>query len=197
MTSKERIRLALKRERVSQERYAQEAGVAQGSVSGYLSSPGEVDSIKYLEAAEKLTGYRFEWLRTGNGAEKHSDVPILNEGKPLAHIPMLEESDVKYNVDEEMAGMSKTEDLPLELRYQGVSVLDVKVLLSRVEMLEMENKILRLALREIGIGKKSLEKVGDQQEQMWREVQDKMKEAAERLLRVFQEQKMKTDKSKK
>jgi transcriptional regulator with XRE-family HTH domain len=79
MTSKERIRAVLKREKVSQERYAQEVGVAQASVSSYLSTPGEVDSIRYLEAAEKLTGYSFEWLRTGHGDEKRTELTTVNE----------------------------------------------------------------------------------------------------------------------
>lgn len=80
MTVRERIKIALERTGKSQGDLAELLGVRQGSVSGVLNRDSEFDSLKYLEATEKLTGYRFEWLRTGQGPEKdNGTAPDVNE----------------------------------------------------------------------------------------------------------------------
>lgn len=72
-TIKERIAIALKRSDKSQTDLAKLMGLAQATVNAMLSKESGLDSIKYLQAVETLTGYCFEWLRTGNGPEKLSD----------------------------------------------------------------------------------------------------------------------------
>jgi phage repressor protein C with HTH and peptisase S24 domain len=69
-TIKERIKLALDRSGKSLTDLARHMGLQQPSVSGVLNREGELDSLKYLEAASELTGYSFDWLHTGEGAEK-------------------------------------------------------------------------------------------------------------------------------
>lgn len=70
MTSiKERISIALSRSGNSQRDLAKHMGLSAPTVSTMLAKE-EIDSIKYLKAVEELTGYRFEWLRTGFGPEK-------------------------------------------------------------------------------------------------------------------------------
>lgn len=69
MTTRERIGIALERTHKSQRDLAKFMGLSSPTVSAMLSKE-EIDSIKYLRAVETLTGFRFEWLRTGDGAEK-------------------------------------------------------------------------------------------------------------------------------
>jgi transcriptional regulator with XRE-family HTH domain len=64
----ERINIALERSDRSQRDLARLMGLSPSGVNKMLSK--DVDSIKYLKAVEELTGYRFEWLRTGSGPEK-------------------------------------------------------------------------------------------------------------------------------
>jgi hypothetical protein len=44
-------------------------GLKSPTVSAMLAKD-EIDSIKYLKAVEQLTGFSFEWLRTGQGPER-------------------------------------------------------------------------------------------------------------------------------
>ena len=82
MTVRERIKIALDRSGKSQVDLADLLQVRQGSVSGVLNRETEFDSLKYLEATERLTGYRFEWLRTGKGPEKTEDTDVLLVNEP-------------------------------------------------------------------------------------------------------------------
>jgi transcriptional regulator with XRE-family HTH domain len=69
---RERIAIALERADKSQRDLAKFMGLSSPTVSSMLSKD-DIDSIKYLKAVEELTGYRFEWLRTGFGPEKVED----------------------------------------------------------------------------------------------------------------------------
>ena len=69
MTIAERIALALERTDKSQRDLAKFMGLAAPTVNAMLAKD-DIDSIRYLKAVEELTGYRFEWLRTGIGPEK-------------------------------------------------------------------------------------------------------------------------------
>ena len=69
MRVKERISIALERSNKSQRDLAKFMGLSSPTVSSMLSKD-DIDSVKYLKAVEDLTGYRFEWLRTGKGPEK-------------------------------------------------------------------------------------------------------------------------------
>jgi hypothetical protein len=44
-------------------------GLTSPTVSSMLAKD-DIDSMKYLKAVEELTGFRFEWLRTGELPEK-------------------------------------------------------------------------------------------------------------------------------
>jgi transcriptional regulator with XRE-family HTH domain len=66
---RERIAIALERSRKSQRDLAKAMGLTSPTVSSMLSKD-EIDSIKYLKAVEELTGFNFEWIRTGTGPEK-------------------------------------------------------------------------------------------------------------------------------
>jgi transcriptional regulator with XRE-family HTH domain len=68
LTVLERINIALERSDRSQRDLAKLMGLSPSGVNKMLSK--DVDSIKYLKAVEDLTGYSFEWLRTGSGPEK-------------------------------------------------------------------------------------------------------------------------------
>jgi len=69
VTIAERIALALERTDKSQRDLAKFMGLAAPTVNAMLAKD-DIDSIRYLKAVEELTGYRFEWLRTGIGPEK-------------------------------------------------------------------------------------------------------------------------------
>lgn len=62
---KDRIILALEKTGKSQRDLARAMGKASPTVSEMLSKPGDIDSVSYIDAAAKLTGYSFEWIRTG------------------------------------------------------------------------------------------------------------------------------------
>lgn len=68
-TIRERIKLALDRAGKTQQDLADYLNIRKGSVSAVLNRDTEFDSLKYLEATEVLTGYSFDWLRTGNGPQ--------------------------------------------------------------------------------------------------------------------------------
>jgi transcriptional regulator with XRE-family HTH domain len=69
MSTRERIKLALERSNKSQRDLAQFMGLKSPTVSAMLAKD-EIDSIKYLKAVEELTGFSFEWLRTGEGPQQ-------------------------------------------------------------------------------------------------------------------------------
>lgn len=78
MSVTERISNALTRSGKSQRDLAKHMGLTSPTVSAQLSKE-EIDSIKYLQATAEITGYSFEWLRTGTGPEKKSDALMVNE----------------------------------------------------------------------------------------------------------------------
>jgi transcriptional regulator with XRE-family HTH domain len=73
VTIRERISLALERSDKSQRDLAKLMGLSPPTVNSMLSKD-EIDSIKYLKAVEELTGFSFEWLRTGKGQEKNGPI---------------------------------------------------------------------------------------------------------------------------
>lgn len=118
MTVKERIALALERSDKSQRDLAKLMGLSSPTVSSMLSKD-EIDSIKYLKAVEDLTGFRFEWLRTGSGPEKVGEVNNMTE-PDLAHWQNIVRS--KEELIEELRGrindMKKYQEL-LEKQVKG------------------------------------------------------------------------------
>jgi transcriptional regulator with XRE-family HTH domain len=72
MNIRERITLALERADKSQRDLSKFMGLSSPTVSSMLAKE-DIDSMKYLKAVEDLTGYRFEWLRTGSLPEKVDD----------------------------------------------------------------------------------------------------------------------------
>lgn len=74
LSIKDRINLALERSGKSQRELARLMDKSSAAVSEMLTKPGDIESIAYIEATEKLTGYRFEWLRTGKGPEKGGEL---------------------------------------------------------------------------------------------------------------------------
>ena len=56
----------------SQRDLAKHMGLSSPTVSSMLSK-NDIDSVKYIKAVEDLTGYSFEWLRTGKGTEKKGE----------------------------------------------------------------------------------------------------------------------------
>ncbi len=77
MTSKERILLALRRSGKNQSDLAKRLDRDRATVSEVLNKPGDIDSVRYLEATAEITGFSFEWLRTGEGAERPDDASTL------------------------------------------------------------------------------------------------------------------------
>jgi transcriptional regulator with XRE-family HTH domain len=63
--------MALEQSKKSQRELARAMGLSSPTVSSMLAKD-EIDSIKYLKAVEELTGFRFEWIRTGSGPERVS-----------------------------------------------------------------------------------------------------------------------------
>lgn len=90
MTIGERIALALERADKSQRDLAKFMRLSSPTVSAMLSKKdGEIDSIKYLKAVEELTGYKFEWLRTGEGPEKEMLIAKLPDEKTIQKLEDL------------------------------------------------------------------------------------------------------------
>lgn len=77
MKISERISIALKRSHKSQRELAKHMNVSSSAVNRMLGDgiEKEIDSVKYIQAVEELTGYRFEWLRTGIGSERIEEGP--------------------------------------------------------------------------------------------------------------------------
>jgi phage repressor protein C with HTH and peptisase S24 domain len=69
MDVRNRIIYALDKSSKTRQALAEKLGVGRGAVSDMLNKEGEFDSLKYLEATAELTGFNFEWLRTGEGRE--------------------------------------------------------------------------------------------------------------------------------
>lgn len=65
--------MALSRAGKSQSELAKRLGKQTGTVSEMLGKDTDIDSIQYVQATAELTGYRFEWLRTGNGPETEAE----------------------------------------------------------------------------------------------------------------------------
>jgi transcriptional regulator with XRE-family HTH domain len=84
MTVRERILIALERSKKSQRDLAKAMGLSSPTVSSMLAKD-EIDSIKYLKAVEELTGFSFEWLRTGSGSEKPETQKSNVEEPPLTY----------------------------------------------------------------------------------------------------------------
>lgn len=78
-TKKIRINRALEESGKSQRDLAKAMGKSSAAVSEMLSKEGEIDSISYLEATAELTGFSFEWLRTGKGEEKAKDISVVED----------------------------------------------------------------------------------------------------------------------
>lgn len=84
MNIRERINIALQRANKSQRDLSKFMGLSSPTVSSMLSKD-DIDSMKYLKAVEELTGYRFEWLRTGELPEK-VDTEFKQDQLPLAYL---------------------------------------------------------------------------------------------------------------
>jgi transcriptional regulator with XRE-family HTH domain len=119
VTIKERIALALERSDNSQRDLAKLMGLSSPTVSSMLAKD-EIDSMRYLKAVEELTGFRFEWLRTGIGPEKVGDEKINIE--PHSEIYWQEKLKSKDELIEELRGrigdMKKIQEM-LEKQLKG------------------------------------------------------------------------------
>ena len=76
----DRVKLAMAKSNVSQRELARQMGLSSPTVSAMLSK--KIDSIKYIEAISKATGYSFEWLRTGEGEGykvEEEKAPVVSE----------------------------------------------------------------------------------------------------------------------
>jgi transcriptional regulator with XRE-family HTH domain len=82
MDVKSRIIYALEKSSVSRQALADKLGLGRGAVSAKLNGDAEFDSLKYVEATAELTGFRFEWLRTGQGPELEGEVLPNTVGEP-------------------------------------------------------------------------------------------------------------------
>jgi len=69
MDRKYRIIRALEASGKTRQALADKLGLGRAAVSDLLNREGELDSLKYLEATAELTGFNFEWLRSGRGPE--------------------------------------------------------------------------------------------------------------------------------
>jgi hypothetical protein len=69
----DRIFYALRMSGKSQSNLADELQIARSSVSTMLKKEGDLP-MKYLEATAKITGFSFDWIRTGVGSEKQAAV---------------------------------------------------------------------------------------------------------------------------
>jgi transcriptional regulator with XRE-family HTH domain len=70
MSTRQRIITALELSGKTRQALAEKLGVGRGAVSDMLNKEGEFDSLKYLEATAEITGFSFEWLRTGHGPQR-------------------------------------------------------------------------------------------------------------------------------
>lgn len=66
---KKRIIEALEKSGKTRHALADMLGLGRGAVSDMLNKDGD-PPVKYLQATVQLTGFRFEWLRTGEGEER-------------------------------------------------------------------------------------------------------------------------------
>jgi transcriptional regulator with XRE-family HTH domain len=69
-----RLKIALEQAGISQEKLAKLLDKTSQAVSERLNKAREVDSLQFIEAVARLTGYSFEWLRSGQGPEKTPDL---------------------------------------------------------------------------------------------------------------------------
>lgn len=74
MDRRKRILKALEESGKTRQSLADKLGLSRGAVSEMLNKEGEFDSVKYLEATAELTGFSFEWLRTGAGSPGKTDI---------------------------------------------------------------------------------------------------------------------------
>lgn len=105
---KNRINRALNDAGVSQRDLARKLGKSSASVSEMLSKPGELDSIKYIEAAADLTGFTFEWLRTGKGSMKQGDPVNITRQKGIVN--EVAEAATRYLLGKEIRPVTVTVD---------------------------------------------------------------------------------------
>lgn len=68
MSVKNRIIEALDKSGKTRQALADKLGLGRGAVSDMLNKEGDIDSLKYIEATAELTGYSFDWIRTGNAS---------------------------------------------------------------------------------------------------------------------------------
>jgi hypothetical protein len=112
MTSKERIKLALSRAGKSQSDLAKWLDRDPGTVSEQLNKPGEMDSIRYLQGTAEITGFSFEWLRTGEGQERQSYLEDLDDPeKNLKKKMVAREEEIRLDIKEKQKGELSNEYL--------------------------------------------------------------------------------------
>lgn len=85
MSINERIKLIIDRSGLNQKEAAEWFGFTPGRLSQKLK--GEIwDSVQELQQISKHTGYNLDWIVTGEGEEKITDISI-DKGTPPVHIP--------------------------------------------------------------------------------------------------------------
>jgi transcriptional regulator with XRE-family HTH domain len=79
MSVSQRIKIALKLKRVSQEMLAEKLGVTQGAIGKQLNKDEEIDSLKFIDAVASLTGYPIDYFIKGEDNEV-----VNNTAEPYA-----------------------------------------------------------------------------------------------------------------
>lgn len=72
MTRNQRLSFALDQSRIGQTGLSEELGTSASNISKRLRGD-EIDSLDFIRAVSRLTGYAFEWLADGTGPERESD----------------------------------------------------------------------------------------------------------------------------
>jgi transcriptional regulator with XRE-family HTH domain len=100
-----RLKKALKDAKISQEKLGEALGISSQAVSERLNKDQDVDSIEFVTAVATLTDYRPEWLLTGSGAKRKTDIPQIGDGEVI-HIGNVKEprNQVRENEMDYMKG---------------------------------------------------------------------------------------------
>jgi phage repressor protein C with HTH and peptisase S24 domain len=117
-----RLKKALESAGVSQEKLAKVLDKTSQAVNERLNKDREVDSLKLIEAVAMLTGYSFEWLRSGEGPETAEEAKRSVAKKVVGALinmesmrrederHLVEEKDLKYLKGELIRPVSVTVD---------------------------------------------------------------------------------------
>lgn len=81
-----RLKTALESTDVSQTKLAEMLGISRSSVNERLKKDTEIDSVEFVHAVAKLTGYDFVWLLLGEGSPRQGNPNANNEKSPSTEV---------------------------------------------------------------------------------------------------------------